>query len=196
MAASNDGAQGLARSVTRAARPASADEPILSLLDEERAAAAAEQRSELFWRERVEQESMTLRGALRAAAESGASARVVLSGGSARHGVILSVGLDVVEMHVRGSQRVLFALDRLCSVRVPGTRLLASEAEPSTTTLRSCIEALAEDRADVRFVLEGGSEEQGTLVTCGADVVVLRTYESDLVYVPVSAVGEVVVIAR
>ncbi len=167
-----------------------------SLLDDERAEASAEQRSELYWRQRVEHESMTLRGALRAAAESGASARIVLSGGSVRHAVIRSVGLDVVEVHVRGGQRVLLALDRLRSVRIPGTRLLASEAEPSSTTLRSCIETLAEDRADVRLVLEGGSEEQGTLVTCGADVVVLRTFERDLVYVPLSAVGEVVVLAR
>ena len=196
MAASKDGAAGLARSVTRAARAASDDQPLQSLLDDDRADASAELRSALFWRERVDQESMTLRGALRAAAESGASARCVMSSGSVRHGVIGAVGLDVVELQARGGQRVLLALDRLRSVRFPGTRLLASDADASASTLRSCLVALAEERADVRLVLDGGPEEQGTLVTCGFDVVVLRTFERDLVYVPVSAVGEVVVLAR
>lgn len=196
MAASKDGTAGLARSVTRAPRPAPADEPIRSLLDDQRAELSAEQRSALFWRERVDEESMTLRGALRAAAESGASARCVMSGGSVRHGVIGAVGLDVVELHARGGQRVLLALDRLRSVRFSGTRLLASDAEPSTSTLRSCLVALADGRADVRVVLDGGSDEHGTIVTCGVDVVVLRSFERDLVYLPVSAVGEVVVIAR
>lgn len=196
MAASADYAAGLARSVTRAARPASADQPLQSLLDDERADASAEERSALFWRGRIEQESMTLRGALRAAAESGASARCVLSGGSVRHGTIGAIGLDVVELQDRGGQHVLLALGRIRSVRFPGTRLLASDAEPSTSTLHSCLVALAEERAEVRLVLDGGSDEQGTVVTCGVDVVVLRTAERELVYVPVSAVGEVVVIAR
>lgn len=196
MAASKDGTAGLARSVTRAARAASDDQPLQSLLDDERADASAEQRSALFWRERVDQESMTLRGALRAAAQSGASARCVLSSGSVRHGVIGAVGLDVVELQARGGQRVLLALDRLRSVRFPGTRLLASDAEASASTLRSCLVALAEERADVRLVLDGESDEQGTLVTCGVDVVVLQTFERDFAYVPLSAVGEVVVLAR
>ena len=196
MAASKDGTASLARSVTRAPRTTSADQPLQSLLDDERAKVSAEQRNALFWRERVEQESMTLRGALRAAAESGASTRCVMSGGSVRHGVIGAVGLDVVEVHARNGQRVLLALDKLRSVRFPGTRLLSCDAEPSTSTFRSCLVALADERADVRLVLDGGSNEQGTLVTCGVDVVVLRTFERDLVYVPVSAVGEVVLIAR
>ncbi len=196
MAASKYGAAALARSVTRAARAASDDQPLQSLLDDERADASAEQRSALFWRARVDQESMTLRGALRAAAESGASARCVMLSGSVRHGVIGAVGLDVVELHARGGQRVLLALNRLRSVRFPGTRLLASDVEASPSTLRSCLVALAEERADVRLVLDGGSDEQGTIVTCGIDVVVLRTSERDLVYVPVSGVGEVVVLAR
>lgn len=166
------------------------------MLDDERADASAEQRSALFWRERVEHESMTLRGALRAAAESSAPARCVMSGGSVRHGVIVAIGIDVVELLAEGGQRVLLALDKLRSVRFPFTRLLASDAEPSTSTLRSCLAAMADERADVRLVLDGGSNEHGTLVTCGVDVVVLRTSERDLVYLPVSAVGEVVVIAR
>ncbi len=196
MAASKDGVAGLARSVTRATRAASDGQPLQSLLDDVRADASAEQRSALFWRERVDQESMTLRGALRAAAESGASARCVMSSGSVRHGVIGAVGLDVVELQTRGGQRVLLALDRLRSVRFPGSRMLASDTEASVSTLRSCLVALADERSDVRLVLDGGSDEQGTLVTCGVDVAVLRTFERDLVYVPVSAVGEVVVLAR
>ena len=196
MAASKDGTAGLARSVTRAPRSTSADQPLQSLLDDERAKVSAEQRSALFWRERVEQESMTLRGALRAAAESGASARCVMAGGSVRHGVIDAVGLDVVEIHARDGRRVLLALHRLRSVRFPGSRLLAYDTEPSTSTVRSCLVALTDERAVVRLVLDGGSDEQGALVTCGIDVVVLRTFERDLVYVPISAVSEVVVIAR
>ena len=196
MATSSDGAAGLARSVIRAARLASDDEPMQSMLDHERAEASAQQRSALSWRERVEWESMTLRGALRAAGESGATARCVMSSGSVRHGVIVAIGLDVVELRAPGGQRMLLALDKLRSVRFPGTRMLASDAEPSTSTLHTCLGALADERADVRFILDGGSDEQGTLVACGADVVVLRTSARDLVYVPVSAVGEVVVVAR
>ncbi len=182
--------------MTRAVRPASPDEPLRSLLDEERAETSTEERSALLWRERVDQESMTLRGVLRAAAESGALGRCVLRSGPVRHGVVGSVGVDVVELFDRGGQLVLLALGQLDAVRFSGTRLLASDAEASTSTLRSCLVALADERADVRLLLHGGVSEQGSLVACGIDVVVLRSFERDLVYVPLSALCEVVVVAR
>ncbi len=166
------------------------------LFDDERAAAGVEQRTGLFWRDLVDREAMTLRGMLRSIAESGGLARCVLHDGTVRHGHVGSVGIDVVELFDRNGQHVLVSIERLRSVRVPGSRLAAADDEPSAATLHSCLVALADDRADVRLHLDGGHHEQGVVTTCGVDVVVLRTTGHDLAYVPLDAIGEVVVIAR
>lgn len=196
MAASKDDSAALARSLIRVGRSTSADASMTALLDTERSEAATEQRGALFWRDRLDQDTMTLRGVLRAAAECGALARCVLQDGSIRHGLIGSVGVDVVELHDRSGAHVLISLTRVRSLRLPGSRLLATDGEPSTQTLHSCLVALADDRADVRLNLDGGGHEQGVLNTCGVDVAVLRTADRQLVYVPLGAIVEAVVIGR
>ena len=194
MAALQDDSSKHARMVTRARWTASPDAPLRTMFDNERTNVGIEQRTALFWSELVDREAMTLRGMLRFAAESGALARCVLHDGAVRHATIGSVGIDVVELFDRNGQHVLASLDRLRSVRLPGTGLAASDVEPSAATFHSCLVALADDRADVRLHLDGGHHEQGVVMTCGVDVVVLRTNERDLAYVPLHAISEAVVV--
>lgn len=172
-------------------RPA---DPLQGILDAERSTATAEVRSALAWRDRVDQESMTVLGALRAAAERGMSACCLMRDGTTHRGHVIAVGPDVIELREHSGRRVFLSLPRVCSLRFPGPRLLASDAEPSAVTLRCCVIILADERAEVRVGLDGGQSEHGTLVACGADVLTLRTTDRELIYVPLSAISEVAMV--
>lgn len=163
------------------------------LIDAERASAGAAARSAQYWNSQAESESMTLRGRLGAATESGETLRVTLRSGSVHHGPIVAVGADVVAMETPAGSVALIASGQVASVRSNGRTLVTDEPRLSSETLHDRVAALAAMRAEVRVLLTSGTEESGTLVACGVDVFVVRNRTHELCYVALDAVSEIVV---
>ncbi len=126
-----------------------------------------------------------------AAAESHADVVMVLDDGRARRCRVMSVGDDVVEARTDGSVEMLVALDKICSVTVAGTPLLATgldEPPIRRTRLIDLAARWAESRPRVTVTV-GTTIRTGTLASVGLDVLSLATDNGEISYVRAGSVS-------
>jgi hypothetical protein len=159
---------------------------------------AARARSRERWLRRQAEESTTVAGVLADLRDTGATVAVQTRGGTYQ-GVVRAVGADFVALTpvAGGHAEVVVALAALEHVRTrPGVPAVVGD-RPVTAggCLADVVAGLAEDRAMVQVITGSGEVVAGEVTTVGLDVVTLRTptRPPGVVYVPLAAVGEIIV---
>ena len=166
---------------------------------EARAEDAALQRTRERWLRQQAEEGASLLGVLCDLAERGAAVVVRTRSGRQHRGAVVAVGEDFVAVGPPSAQSgggTLVALAAISSVRTPGGSATVGD-RPVRTRLRlaEVLAGLAAERERALIVpLDGEDAVAGSVRSVGVDVVVVRLDgpEPATAYVPVAAVGELV----
>ncbi len=164
------------------------------LLDEERAADAAIERSRQRWLQQQAVESARLSGVLSQASEWGGEVALRVDGGTEVSGEVHGLGTDVVVLRGRGGRRTYVAIAAVRSVRVGRalrSDVAADDRGGSDVLLAELLLDAVEDRPRVAVATYGDPAPViGELAAVGADVLTIDQ-GSTFAYVPVAAVATV-----
>ena len=161
---------------------------------------AARRRARERWLLQSAEEGGTLAGVLADLAERGVAVALRTSAGRRHGGTVRAIGADFVALDAEASGEVAVALAAISSVRTrPGHAPPAGDRPVhSDLRLADLLAGLAAERERALVVsVDGGDAVAGTVRAVGRDVVVVRVDGDGLsvatAYVPLAAVGEVVV---
>jgi hypothetical protein len=172
------------------------DADLTALLDAERGAQAARERSQERWLRQAALEEARLVGVLLDAAEQRLSVTVTTVSGRRHIGTITMVGEDCCGMLTTGGTRTFLRTSAVTVVQ--HDRLLrpipaaADRRAPVQTRLADVLADLVEDRPAIAFVSAGGSDAVvGRLLAVGMDVATVEIDERRAVaYVALDSVTE------
>ena len=172
------------------------DADLTALLDAERGAQAARERSQERWLRQAALEEARLAGVLLDAAEQRLSVTVTTVSGRRHIGVVAMVGQDCCGMVTSGGTRTYVRTAAITVVQ--HDRLLrpvpaaADRPAPVPTRLTDLLADLVDERPVVAFVSAGGTEAVvGRLLAVGVDVATVEIDERRAVaYVALDSVTE------
>jgi hypothetical protein len=160
---------------------------------------AARSRSRERWLRAQAEEEGTLAGVLADLQDAGAPVTVHTRAGDRHRGLVRAVGADFVALDAdaRPGSEVYVALVAVASVQGgPGApRVVGDRRVEPTLRLLDVVVELAAEREHVRLVATGGEAVAGVVRSVGCDVVVVEATggEPAVAYVPLGALGEIVV---
>jgi DNA-binding transcriptional LysR family regulator len=176
---------------------APSDQDLQAMLDEQRRDDASAQRRRARSLDQQAAGSSTLAGVLRDLGEHGAGVTVEVTGCGPLRGRITGLGADFVVI-TADDTAVTVPLQAVELVRPdPGQRRAAGDREPGEgRTLAAVLEDLAADAATVQVRTRSGDRVSGELVAAGIDVVAVSRPGAGPVYIPCTAVAQVIVTAN
>ena len=160
---------------------------------------AARVRSRERWLRRQAEDETSLAGVAADLRDAATAVTVGTRSGRRHAGVVRVVGADFVAVAPAAGRgpEVVVALDALESVRtLPGVPPVVGDRRVDVTArLLDVVAGLAEEREAVQVVTASGEVFGGVVAALGQDVLTVRTgtRPSAAVYVPVTAVAEVVI---
>jgi hypothetical protein len=173
------------------------DADLTALLDAERGAQAARERTQERWLRQSALEEARLTGVLLDAAEQSLSVLVTTTSGRRHIGLVTTVAVDWCGLSTVGGRTVYLRSAAITVVQ--HDRLLrpvpaaAGRPAPVPTTFPEVLADLAGDRPTVAFVVEGAADAVvGRLLAVGVDVATVEIDERrSVAYVALDSVTEV-----
>ena len=171
-------------------------------LAESQVDAAIAERRRASWMQRQDEEESTFLGALIDQVEQGHPVAIGVSAGRKHHGVLQSIGKDVIAMQSKDGRQLFVALEAIISLRGQGREPLASIALANGPrlvvgydTMRSRLADLAGVGTIVALSDPNGDVISGEIISVGRDVVALRVADTSVTYVALGSVTEVAVVS-
>lgn len=172
------------------------DDDLTALLDAERGAQAARERTQERWLRQAALEEARLTGVLLDAAEQRLSVTVTTASGRRHIGVVVMVGADCCGMLTSGGTRTYLRTSAITVVAhdrlLRGVAAAADRPAPVPTRLTDLLADLVEERPSVAFVSAGGKDAVvGRLLAVGVDVATVEIDERrSVAYVALDSVTE------
>ncbi|CAN5228477.1 hypothetical protein BH20ACT3_BH20ACT3_03650 [soil metagenome] len=169
------------------------DREIRDLTDQQRAADAAEARRREHWLRLQASEEGTFDGVLLDLGEREQLLAVSTVTGRVLRGVVRTIGVDFVGLRAPSGEGALVPLRSLTTVRPePGSRpTVGDRLVQMDASLASVLSNLAPERPWMSVHTLGGDGFAGALQGVGQDLLVLKGPSGDETYVPLYAIGDV-----